>query len=116
MTPELCRQLYKALEYSHFILDQLSEKAHAAGDRDYLVRILQPGNSIEKAMHDYQRYLAGLPEKHRVFWEIDALDAETPREAAQEAWRAMRRLDSQANVFTILSNDGTLTTIDLGDV
>ena len=54
-----------------------------------------------------------LPEAYRVTWEIDTFNASTPREAAQEAWRTMRRIDSTANVFTVRGRDGTITEVDL---
>ena len=40
--------------------------------------------------------------------------AKTPL-TPQEAWRAMRRVDSQANVFIVMPPDGMLHTIDLGE-
>lgn len=56
-----------------------------------------------------------MPEAYRVTWEIDTFNASTPREAAQEAWRTMRRVDSTANVFTVRGRDGTITEVDLND-
>jgi len=38
--------------------------------------------------------------RYLVQWEIDS-DAESPIEAAREAWAAMRRHDSIANYFTV---------------
>lgn len=38
---------------------------------------------------------------YRVRWEIDITGADSPLEAAREAWAAMRRPDSIANVFDV---------------
>lgn len=54
-----------------------------------------------------------LPEAYRVTWEIDTFNASTPREAAQEALRTMRRIDSEADFFTVRGRDGTITEVDL---
>ena len=56
-----------------------------------------------------------LPEAYRVMWEIDTFNASTPREAAQEAWRTMGRINSEANFFTVRGRDGTITEVDLND-
>lgn len=47
-----------------------------------------------------------------VTWTIDS-DAETPEEAAQEAWAAMRRESSIANVFDVVDHAGVVTTVDM---
>lgn len=54
-----------------------------------------------------------LATEYRVEWEVDTFNASTPLEAAQEAWRTMRRVDSQANTFTVRGRDGTITEVDL---
>lgn len=54
-----------------------------------------------------------LPTSYRVQWEVDAFDAETPQEAAQEAFAAMRRAGSTATCFTVLGNDGQTFEVDL---
>lgn len=48
-----------------------------------------------------------------VRWEIDIDDVDSPREAAERAWEAMRRPDSIANVFGVTDADGIVTTVDL---
>lgn len=101
MTPEICQQLAKAVRDAILCInaDENPETFKAAYD----------------ALAAYDNLPKNMAGEYRVFWEIDALDAETPREAAQEAWRAMRRVDSQANVFTVMPPDGMLHTIDLGE-
>ena len=46
-----------------------------------------------------------MSKKYLVEWTID-MDAESPREAAQKAWEAMRTVDSTANHFSVLEYDG----------
>ncbi|MEW6545090.1 MAG: hypothetical protein AB1411_15960 [Nitrospirota bacterium] len=49
-----------------------------------------------------------------VEWEMDIDDAQSPREAAQQAWEAMRRPDSSANVFTVHDKEsGAVYHVDL---
>lgn len=50
-----------------------------------------------------------------VTWEMD-IDAETPQDAARQAWAAMRAEDSTANVFDVLDEDGECTRVDLEDL
>ncbi|MGW5147556.1 hypothetical protein [Rhodococcus koreensis] len=52
--------------------------------------------------------------EYRVIWEID-IDADTPQQAAEKAWETMRKPDSTANVFRVVSPD-TLTHVDLEDL
>ena len=47
-----------------------------------------------------------------VTWELD-VDAGTPEEAARQAWAAMRRPESTANVFDVLDETGGCTRVDL---
>jgi len=47
-----------------------------------------------------------------VTWEMD-IDAETPQDAARQAWALMRAKDSTANVFDVLDADGGCTRVDL---
>lgn len=44
-----------------------------------------------------------MPE-YLVKWKI-SIEANSPREAAEQAWEIMRRPDSTANVFTVISED-----------
>ena len=53
-----------------------------------------------------------MPKQYLVTWQIDA-ECDTPEEAALEAWRAMRRSDSTANVFTVLDEQGGSVKVDL---
>ena len=45
-------------------------------------------------------------------WDID-LEADSPREAAEQALRIMQRPDSTATVFTVVDDLGQQQTIDL---
>ncbi len=47
-----------------------------------------------------------------VTWEMD-IDAETPQDAARQAWGHMRAIDSTANVFDVLDEGGECTRVDL---
>ncbi len=47
-----------------------------------------------------------------VEWCID-VDADSPREAAQQAWETMRRPKSTANVFDVIDPKGETKRIDL---
>lgn len=51
-------------------------------------------------------------QSYSVSWEIE-LDAETPQDAAREAWKIMRTTDSTANCFTVCDEKGNVTRIDL---
>lgn len=47
-----------------------------------------------------------------VRWEID-VQADSPREAAEQALEIQRRRDSTATVFEVVGPDGTSETVDL---
>lgn len=120
MTPEICVVLAEELRtlHKHFATVRaesllIVEAERAEWLRERLAHVGADTSVALKRFDDFPKNMAG---EYRVFWEIDALDATTPREAAQEAWRAMRRVDSTANVFTVLPPDGSLHTIDLGEV
>ena len=51
-------------------------------------------------------------QRFHVVWEID-LYAETPREAAEQAWGHMRREGSIACCFEVFDQDGVQTNVDL---
>ena len=51
-------------------------------------------------------------QRFHVMWEID-LYAETPQEAAEQAWELMRALDSTACVFEVFDEGGCGTQVDL---
>lgn len=53
-----------------------------------------------------------FPERFRVRWEFDS-DAATPNEAAREAWSAMTAVDSQANFFAVVDQQGVVEHVDL---
>jgi hypothetical protein len=58
--------------------------------------------------------LAGrLATKFRVEWDVDAMYADTPLEAAQEAFEIMQRPGTTATCFTVIGNDGSVTEVDL---
>lgn len=65
------------------------------------------------AEYDASKAAPSLPTEFRVSWEIDAFNATTPREAAEEAREAMRRAHTTATVFTVQAADGTVTAVDL---
>lgn len=50
--------------------------------------------------------------KYLVEWSID-IEAETPREAAEQALAIQRRQNSSAVVFNVLNESGETETIDL---
>lgn len=51
----------------------------------------------------------------RVEWSMD-IEADTPEDAARQTWAHMRRHDSTANVFTVISASGEQETIDLQEI
>lgn len=53
-----------------------------------------------------------MEQRFHVVWEIDCY-AETPREAAEQAWEMMRWADSNANYFEVFDQDGVKTNVDL---
>lgn len=52
--------------------------------------------------------------RYHVVWEID-IEAESPREAAEEAWAIMCHPDSNANYFEVFDQNGDKTNVDLMD-
>lgn len=50
---------------------------------------------------------------YRVTWSIDIFDADFPRDAAEQAWAAMRRPGSTANAFTVTDAAGGSVDVDL---
>lgn len=69
-----------------------------------------------KALAEHDKAAAmGLPTDYRVTWEIDAFNATTPREAAEEARAAMTRAHTTATVFTVYGRDGSVTDVDLSE-
>ena len=53
---------------------------------------------------------------YHVMWEIDIDSAESPLDAAKQAWNHMRATGSLANVFDVIEHDGTdIVRIDLAD-
>ena len=53
-----------------------------------------------------------MQQRYLVIWEMD-IYADSPREAAEQAWGYMRAPDSIANVFLVLDKSGAETIIDL---
>jgi hypothetical protein len=53
--------------------------------------------------------------EYRVVWEIE-VNAETPEEAAQEAFAAMQDPDTLARHFTVYRPDQQSVSVDLGPV
>ncbi len=50
-----------------------------------------------------------------VTWEMD-VEAKTPEQAAQGAWRTMRIPDSTANVFNVVDGEGNSKKVDLQEL
>lgn len=53
-----------------------------------------------------------MRQRYLVTWEID-IYADSPREAAEQAWGYMKAPDSIANVFEVIDAGGVRTIIDL---
>lgn len=53
-----------------------------------------------------------MEQRFHVVWEIDVY-AETPREAAQQAFDHMQRVNTTANYFEVYDQDGEKTIVDL---
>lgn len=54
--------------------------------------------------------------RYLVTWTIDLEDVDSPREAAEQAWAAMRLPDSGASCFDVVDTSTKVSTaIDLGD-
>lgn len=52
---------------------------------------------------------------YRVCWEID-VTADTPEDAAREAFAAMQRPGTTATVFDVTDHTGAVTTVDLLEI
>ena len=48
-------------------------------------------------------------------WQMD-IEADSPEDAARQAWEHMRRPDSAANVFDVISEDGDTARVDLTEL
>lgn len=73
-------------------------------------------SAMEKSLAEYDAQRPeNLPTIFRVTWEIDAYDAMSPREAAEEAREAMLRASTTATVFTVRGRDGSITEVDLSE-
>ena len=53
-----------------------------------------------------------MEQRFHVVWEID-IYAETPREAAEQAFAHMQRVNSTANYFEVYDQDGVRSIVDL---
>lgn len=53
-----------------------------------------------------------MEQRFHVVWEID-IYAETPKQAAEQAFAAMQRPNTSANYFEVFDQDGVQTNIDL---
>lgn len=53
-----------------------------------------------------------MGQRFHVVWEID-IYAETPREAAKQAFAHMQRLNTTANYFEVYDQDGEKNIVDL---
>ena len=72
--------------------------------------------SAREALAEYdESQRLELPTDYRATLEIDAFNATSPRQPAEEAWQRMRRVDSTANVFTVYGRDGSITDVDLSE-
>lgn len=52
--------------------------------------------------------------RYTVMWKIDVY-ADQPIDAAKEAWESMRALNSTANCFEVINQDGVQTNVDLSE-
>lgn len=55
-----------------------------------------------------------MDQRFHVVWDID-IYAETPREAAEQAFAHMQRLGTTANYFEVYDEDGNPTCVDLSE-
>lgn len=55
-----------------------------------------------------------MEQRFHVVWEIDCY-AETPREAAEQAFAHMQRINTTANYFEVFDQDGNRTNVDLSE-
>ena len=55
-----------------------------------------------------------MEQRFRVVWEIDVY-AETPREAAEQAFDHMQRPNTLANYFKVCDQDGVPSIVDLSE-
>ena len=55
-----------------------------------------------------------MGQRFHVVWEID-IYAETPREAAQQAFACMQRVGSTSDYFEVFDQDGVKTDVDLSE-
>lgn len=53
-----------------------------------------------------------MEQRFHVVWEID-IYAETPKQAAEQAFTIMQRAGTTANYFEVFDQDGVQTNIDL---
>lgn len=85
---------------------------------DDLKRALARMDSPREALAEYDaKPRASFPAtgcEFLVTWRIDS-SAATPEAAAREAWDAMRRPDSIANVFDVSDEAGNVIRVDLGE-
>lgn len=94
----------------------LLEYAYASGTTFELEINAADVTAAREALAAYDKAAAmSLPTDYRVTWEIDAFNATTPREAAEEARAAMTRAHTTATVFTVYGRDGSVTDVDLGE-
>ena len=56
-----------------------------------------------------------MGEQYRVIWEID-IEANSPRQAAEDAYATMLDANSTATFFTVTGEDGEPRNIDLGTI
>ncbi len=55
-----------------------------------------------------------MQQRFHVTWSID-IDAETAKEAAEQAWACMQAPGSTANYFEVYDQDGVSTNVDLSE-
>ena len=86
-------------------IDRMREMSGGDGD------ITAANARAALAAYDAER--ASQPERYRVRWESDS-DADTPEDAAREAWADLRRRGSIANIIMVRERDRTEQFVDLG--
>lgn len=109
-SPEPLAQLADALGDANTAMDP----DHGSNDGEHdalhtLVELLQSDDATQQP----RRRLADT--EYDVAWFYTASDAQSPRDAAWQAWQVMRAPSSIANVFCVTDRDGTQHEIDLSE-
>lgn len=112
LTPERARKIIAETPFGGFYGDRMTPEEITCVN-DTFMDDASPFRSFRAVV----RAIAaeGEPTSYRVEWSID-IEADTPEAAARQAWAHMRRHDSTANVFTVISASGDQEQIDLQEI